>query len=47
MEGEVALGARIYSAEAYRLALLSLIACCVGGLLCLLAVRETYCRPSV
>jgi MFS family permease len=45
--GEAALGARTYSAEAYRLALASLIACCVSGLLCLLAVRETYCRPRV
>jgi MFS family permease len=45
--GEVTLGARIYSADAYRLAFLSLIACCIGGLLCLLGVRETYCRPRV
>ena len=43
--GEVALGARIYSAEAYRLALASLLACCIASLLSLLAVRETYCRP--
>lgn len=44
--GEVASGARVYHAEAYRLAFGSLIACCIGGLLCLLAVRETYCRPQ-
>ena len=39
-------GARVYHAEAYRLAFASLIACCIGGFLCLLAVRETYCRPQ-
>lgn len=44
--GEIASGARVYHAEAYRLAFGSLIACCIGGLLCLLAVRETYCRPQ-
>lgn len=44
--GETALGARIYQADAYRLAFASLIACCVGGVLCLLAVRETHCRPQ-
>lgn len=44
--GETALGARIYQADDYRIALASLIACCVGGFLCLLAVRETHCRPQ-
>ena len=44
--GEIASGARVYQAEAYRIALASLIACCVGGFLCLLAVRETHCRPQ-
>jgi MFS family permease len=43
--GETVLGARVYAPGAYRLALASLIACCLGGLLCLLAVRETFCRP--
>jgi MFS family permease len=43
--GGIAHGARVYDAGAYHLALASLIACCVGGFLCLLAVRETYCRP--
>jgi nitrate/nitrite transporter NarK len=38
-------GARIYDAGAFRLALSSLVVCCIGGFLCLLAVRETYCRP--
>ena len=38
-------GARVYAPEAYRLALTSLIACGVGGVLCVLAVRETFCRP--
>jgi MFS family permease len=45
--GEIASGARVYQAEAYRLAFAALIACCAGGFLCLLAVRETYCRPQV
>ena len=44
--GQTSLGARVYDTGAYRLALASLIACCLGGLLCLLAVRETHCRPQ-
>jgi len=44
--GEIVSGAPVYHAEAYRLAFASLIACCVGGFLCLLAVRETHCRPQ-
>ena len=44
--GETAHGARLYDTAAYRLALASLVACCVGGFLCLLAVRETFCRPA-
>jgi MFS family permease len=43
--GETALGARVYDIAAYRIAFASLIACCLVGLACLLAVRETYCRP--
>jgi MFS family permease len=43
--GESVHGARVYDTGAYRLAIASLIACCLGGLLCLLAIRETYCRP--
>ena len=43
--GKIAHGARVYAPEAYRLALTSLIACGVAGALCLLAVRETFCRP--
>ena len=43
--GATAQGARVYTPEAYRLALTSLIACGVGGVLCVLAVRETFCRP--
>jgi hypothetical protein len=35
----------VYEPEAYRLALTSLIGCCLGGVLCVLAVRETFCRP--
>jgi MFS family permease len=44
--GQTAHGARIYDTGAYRLALASLVACSVGGFLCLLAVRETYCRQA-
>ena len=44
--GEIAGGARVYQAADYRFALSCLIACCIGGFLCLLAVRETYCRPQ-
>ena len=44
--GEMTSGARIYDLGAYRLALTSLTACCGAGLICLLAVRETYCRPQ-
>jgi MFS family permease len=43
--GQIAHGARVYDAGAYRLALTSLVVCCVSGCFCLLAVRETYCRP--
>lgn len=45
--GETALGARVYSVGAFQLAFTSLIVCCLGGLACLLAVRETYCRPQI
>jgi MFS family permease len=44
--GELAQGARVYAPEAYRVALSSLIACGAGAALCVLAVRETFCRPS-
>jgi MFS family permease len=46
-KGESATGARIYDTGAYRMALVSLIVCCLGGLVCILAVRETFCRPQV
>jgi MFS family permease len=45
-DGQISHGARVYDTSAYQLAFLSLIACCVGGFLCLLAVRETYCRQQ-
>jgi MFS family permease len=45
-DGQAAHGARVYDTSDYQLAFLSLIACCLGGLLCLFAVRETYCRPQ-
>jgi MFS family permease len=44
--GQTALGARVYQAADYRTAFISLIACGIGGLACLLAVRETYCRQQ-
>jgi MFS family permease len=44
--GQVAQGARVYDAGAYRLALSSLLVCGAAGFLCLLFVRETYCRPA-
>ena len=44
--GQTAHGARIYDTGAYRVALASLVVCCVAGFLCLLAVRETFCRPA-
>jgi MFS family permease len=37
-------GVRVYDGAAYRLALASLLACGLGGLLCLWPVRETFCR---
>jgi MFS family permease len=43
--GATSQGARVYDTGAYRLAFVSLVACCVAGFLCLLAVRETFCRP--
>jgi MFS family permease len=39
--GEIVQGARIYDAGAYRLAFLSIVACGVIGMLCLMGVRET------
>jgi hypothetical protein len=44
--GQTSLGARVYDTGAYRLAFASLIVCCLGGFLCLLAVRETCCRQQ-
>jgi len=43
--GGTAHGARIYDAGAYRIALTSLLVCGAMGFVCLLAVRETFCRP--
>jgi MFS family permease len=45
--GQTVAGARVYAPGGYRVALTALIACCLGGALCVLAVRETYCRPRV
>ena len=44
--GQVLHGARVYDAGAYRLALSSLVVCGLLGLLCVLAVRETFCRSA-
>jgi MFS family permease len=44
--GETALGARLYAPASYRLAFASLVVCCLAGLICLAAVRETWCRPQ-
>jgi hypothetical protein len=38
-------GARVYDAEAYRIALSVIIVGTVIGFFCTLALRETYCRP--
>lgn len=43
-KGGTSLGARVYDADDYRLAFLSLVVCCLAGFVCLLGVRETYCR---
>jgi MFS family permease len=40
------LGARLYETDDYRLALTSIVACCVIGFASLCAVRETYCRAQ-
>ena len=45
-DGQTALGARVYDTAAYQMAFASVIVCCIGGFLCLLAVRETYCRQQ-
>ena len=44
-KGETVQGARVYDLAAYHLAFSSLLLCGLAGLICLLAVRETYCRP--
>ncbi len=44
--GETSLGARLYAPDSYRLAFASLVVCCLVGLLCLAAVRETHCRAQ-
>jgi MFS family permease len=44
--GDMAVGIRLYDADAYRFALASLVACCLAGLVFLLFLRETYCRPQ-
>ena len=45
-DGQMVAGARIYDAMAYRLAFGVLVAGAVVGLLCTLAMRETYCRQA-
>lgn len=43
--GEMSGGAPLYDAGAYRFALSALIASSLLACLCVLAIRETYCRP--
>lgn len=45
-KGQTALGARIYDVGAYRMALAALLLCGVIGVVLLVWVRETYCRPQ-
>ena len=42
--GEMAAGARLYDAAAYRLSFSVLVAGAIAGLVCAIAMRETYCR---
>jgi MFS family permease len=44
-QGRLVDGARVYDPSAYRIAFGAIIACCIVGLLCTLALRETYCKP--
>ncbi len=44
-DGRLVAGARVYAAEAYRLAFLVLPGLCIVGFIAALRVRETYCRP--
>lgn len=43
-DGTIVEGVRVYSAGAYEIAFLSLVAWSAMGVACALAVRETYCR---
>lgn len=45
-DGQMLSGARVYEASAYRLSFGVLVAGAIVGLLCTLAMRETYCRQS-
>jgi predicted MFS family arabinose efflux permease len=45
-DGRMASGARIYDAGAYRFAFGILVAGALVGMLCTLAMRETYCRQQ-
>jgi len=44
-QGRLVDGARVYDLAAYRIAFIAIIIGCVIGLLCTLALRETYCKP--
>jgi MFS family permease len=44
--GQIEAGGRIYDAEAYQLAFSAIVAMAVVGLVCVLAMKETYCRPQ-
>jgi hypothetical protein len=45
-KGEMAGGARVYDAQAFRFAFSTLVIGALIGFLCTLAMRETYCRPK-
>ncbi len=45
-DGAMAGGVRAYSVDTYHTAFLTLIGWAVMGLICVIALRETYCRPA-
>lgn len=46
-DGTLVGGARVYAVETYRFAFLSLVAAAIVSLICVLLMRETYCRRLV
>jgi MFS family permease len=45
-KGQIEAGARIYDPGAYQIAFSALVAMAVLGLACVLAMKETNCRPQ-